>query len=1040
MDFHGVGLFHGRFAIHCAVMDFSWTELRRRKVVRVAVAYLIGAWLLMQVGDTLVGLLELPGWTGKALVVALALGFPLVLVLSWVFDITPRGLEKTGPADEAAPGGFHYADPEPIDAGELDLLRPQATPLIGREPEMTLLKERLEEAAAGRGGMVLIGGEPGAGKTRLGEEALALGHARGMLPLAGHAYEEHGAPFVTSTEILEQLVRAVPGDNLRNVLGPTAGEITLLLPELRRRFPDIPPPQEVPPEQQQRYLFNAMLELTERLAGAAPLVVLLDDMQWADDSTMLLLEHLAPHLPRLPVIYIVTYRDVAADMGEPFQRALARLSRLDSVTRIALRDLGRDEVATLLASLGQADPPTSIVEVIYRETEGNPFFVQSVYRHLAEEGRLFDAQGQWRTDLDAESLAVPESVRLVIDQRLKRLGDDTQAILGQAAVMGLRFDLGLVERACGKGGDRDGDVVLTAIEAAETAGLAFPASGPRSDRYEFSHALVRQTLLDALSAPRRQRLHLALADAMEAARGDRNRYTADIARHLYDAGPLADPGRSRRFLFEAGRAAFAAAAADEAMEAYDKALELDSGLEDEERAQILYHRGTAWRGLSRWDDAARDWLEALPVFERLGEGETVARICWDLAYWHSWANRMAEAEGLCNRGLAAVGEEPSVARCQLLAAFAMCAGERTAYATWETHIEQAIAMAEQLGEERLLGGYILTGKQYLGEHWFKAGLHAETADRAIALMRRLGSPFELSTTLGASFLGYLCNGRFDDVEKYHAEAYALAREHGDFGTEMHAQLAWGMVQCYRGNLEAGCARITHVTDWARDVDFAWKGPVLGMEAMAHFWAGDWERAREVADESVAQPIEGTMAGMEAAVRLLLLAQTGDSEAHARMDELQPRVCVAGQENQIGAWHAGMATLQAAALLGLRERCAALYDCAVKLVQVGSHIVWDLGLAEKHAAIAAAAGGHWDLAERHFDAASARAEAIGDRLDGAELLRWRAQARLWRDGPGDRAEAATLAADAGKAYAAIGMRRHVGLAEELLEASGTLGPE
>lgn len=1015
-------------------MVFSWTELRRRKVVRVALAYVIGAWLLMQVGDTLVGLLELPGWIGKALVVALALGLPLVLVLSWMFDITPGGLERTEPADEAAPGAFRYADPEPIDAGELDLLRPQATPLIGRAEEMALLTTRLEEAVAGRGGLVLIGGEPGAGKTRLGEEALALGHARGMLPLAGHAYEEHGAPFVTSTEILEQLARAVPADNLRNVLGPTAGEIALLLPELRRRVPNIPPAQEVPPEQQQRYLFNALLELTERLSSAAPLVVLLDDMQWADESTMLLLEHLAPHLPRLRVLYVATYRDVAADMGEPFQRALARLTRLDSVSRIALRDLGRDEVATLLAALGRRDPPVSVVEVIYRETEGNPFFVQSVFRHLAEEGRLFDADGGWRTDLDPESLAVPESVRLVISQRLKRLGEETQAILGQAAVMGLRFELGLVERASGQ----DGDAVLTAIEAAETAGLAFPASGPRFDRYEFSHALVRQTLLEALSAPRRQRLHLALAEAMEAARGGDGRYTADIARHLYDAGPLAEPDRTRRFLYQAGRAAFAAAAADEALEAYEKALGLDSGLDDDERARILYHRGVAWRALNRWDDAARDWLAALPVFERLGEGETVARICWDLAYWHSWGNRMAEAEALCTRGLAAVGDQPSVARCQLLAAFAMCAGERTRYQTWDSHIEQAIAMAEQLGEERLLGGYILTGKQYLGEHWLKAGLHAETADRAIALMRRLGSPFELSTALGASFLGYMGNGRFDDVEQNYTEAYPLARAHGDFGTEMHAQLAWGMVQCYRGDIEAGCARITLLADWTRQVDFAWKGPVLSLQAMACFWAGDWDRAREIADEMIAEPIEGTMAGIEGSVRLLLLAQAGDPAAKAQLDVLQPRVCVAGQENQLGSWHVGMATLEAAALLGLRDRCAALYDCAVQLGRAGTHIVWGLGLAEKHAAIAAAAGQHWDRAERHFEAAAARAESIGDRVDAAELLRWRAQARLWRGAEDDCAEAVALAGAARDAYAAIGMSRHAGLAEHLGKNLGS-GP-
>ena len=426
------------------------------------------------------------------------------------------------------------------------------------------------------------------------------------------------------------------------------------------------------------------------------------------------------------------------------------------------------------------------------------------------------------------------------------------------------------------------------------------------------------------------------------------------------------------------------------------------------------------------------------MFERLGGGETVARICWDLAYWHAWANRMAEAEALCNRGLTAVGDAPSVARCQLLAAFAMCAGERTEYQTWETHIEQAIAMAEQLGEERLLGGYILTGKQYLGEHWLKGDLHAATADRAIALMRRLGSPFELSTALGASFLGYLGNGRLDEVERNFPEAFALAMEHGDFGSKMHAQLVWGLVQAYRGDLEAGSARITEVADWTREVDFAWKGPTLSLEVSAYFWAGDWQRAREIAEESIVKPVVGTMAGMEASARLVLLAHAGDPAARARLDELRPRVCVAGQENQIGAWCAGMASLQAAALLGLRDRCAALYDCATQLDKAGTHIVWGFGLAEKHAAIAAAAGSHWDRAEQHFDAALARAATMGNRVEHAELLRWRAQARLWRGADGDLAQAAALAGEAREAYAAIGMRRHVALADALLHGTTPQG--
>ena len=184
-------------------MDTFWGELRRRKVVRVAIAYAIGAWVLLQVGETVFGVLEFPGWTTKALLAALAVGMPVALVLAWVFDITPEGIVST----KDAPSGkrFEFAELGTIDIGQLDLGRPQLTPLIGRAEECEAIAKRLDEAAAGNGGILLIGGEPGVGKTRLGEEALELGLERHMLPLIGHAYEEHGAPFVTSTEILENI-------------------------------------------------------------------------------------------------------------------------------------------------------------------------------------------------------------------------------------------------------------------------------------------------------------------------------------------------------------------------------------------------------------------------------------------------------------------------------------------------------------------------------------------------------------------------------------------------------------------------------------------------------------------------------------------------------------------------------------------------------------------------------------------------------------------------------------------------------------------
>lgn len=169
---------------------------------------------------------------------------------------------------------------------------------------------------------MLIGGEPGVGKSRLGEEALAIARDMGLLPLMGHAYEDRGAPFITSSEILEEIIQVLPGETLRSALGNTAPEMAKLLPDLRRVYPEIPEATELPPEQQQRFLFNAVLEFLKRLGRCTPVVMLFDDLHWADESSIALLEHLAPQVRKMPILMVATFRDVESDMGEPFKRAL----------------------------------------------------------------------------------------------------------------------------------------------------------------------------------------------------------------------------------------------------------------------------------------------------------------------------------------------------------------------------------------------------------------------------------------------------------------------------------------------------------------------------------------------------------------------------------------------------------------------------------------------------------------------------------------------------------------------------------------------
>ena len=408
------------------------------------------------------------------------------------------------------------------------------TTFVGRDAEQTELQRLLGQVQGGRGALVLISGEPGVGKTRLAEEL--LGHARqcGLHTLVGHCYEQEGTqPFIPFVEAIEQMMQQFPTDRLGTMLGDAGPEIARLVPELRQLFPDLPPPIELPPEQQRRYLFNNVREFLARVATERPIVWLLDDLHWADESSLQLLQHLVSHLDTLPVLLLGTYRDVELEVGRPFERVLTAVIRQRQGQRIALKRLPQDADGALLTALSGQPAPDSLVAVIYQETEGNPFFVEEVFAHLSEEDRLFDAERRWRADLKTDDLEVPEGVRLVIGRRLERLDDDTRTTLTAAAVVGRVFDLALLETLSG----HRGDAVLNAIEEAERAQLVTPASQGREARYRFTHELIRQTLVETLSLPRRQRLHLTVADAIEAGYGERvAEHAADLAHHLYQAG------------------------------------------------------------------------------------------------------------------------------------------------------------------------------------------------------------------------------------------------------------------------------------------------------------------------------------------------------------------------------------------------------------------------------------------------------------------------------------------------------------------------
>ena len=267
----------------------------------------------------------------------------------------------------------------------------ERTPFVGRDPEATELTRLLDQMLTGQGSLVLVGGEPGVGKTRLARELMATARQRGAIGLTGHCYEMEGSPpFVPFVEMTEQAVAMLP-QALRAAMGDVAPEIAAIVPSLRRTYSDIPPLPEVPADQQRRLIFGAFLDYIRRGTQKSPVVYLLDDLHWADESTLQLLQHLAPHLATMRVLIVGTYRDVELDVKRPFAKTLESLVRQRLATRIALRRLQESSVHELLAKMSGSAPPSGLAKAVFRETEGNPFFIEEVYQHLSEEGKLFDA-------------------------------------------------------------------------------------------------------------------------------------------------------------------------------------------------------------------------------------------------------------------------------------------------------------------------------------------------------------------------------------------------------------------------------------------------------------------------------------------------------------------------------------------------------------------------------------------------------------------------------------------------------------------------
>lgn len=653
-------------------------------------------------------------------------------------------------------------------------------PFVGRDQEFGELLAQWQLAGKGKGNVVFIEGEAGIGKSRLARELINFITERESLALIGRCSRaERSLPYQPLISALRQALARMGIDRLRKVPPLWLGEVVRLLPEVGEMLPEVQPNPSLPPEQERSRLFEGLNQFIFALSQDNPLVLFIDDLHWADNSTLQYLHYLARRMPREQILLLGTYRSEEVDETHSLSELIEQLHPRGSLVHISLEGLNPQEAALLVRRMLQLEKGAEFVADLYRETEGNPFFIVELIKSLIGGGALYLEEGQWQPPPPEEVEAhIPAAVRELVSARLRRVSPRGQKLLELAAVAIREVKLELLASINSLAEDE----LLHALEELKAAHLLWETD--QGCRY--CHEIFRQVVYEGIGPARRRRLHRLFGQALEAARGTRgDEVIGELSYHFSQAK---EHRRALAYLLKGAERARKAYAFREATAVLGQALRLMEEIEAEEidkrdlwerRFCALSERVELHSLLGERKEEAEGIEELYELAHRLRDDEKLSEV-------HHKRSKLYQATGRYPQALEAGLQGLELKRTlkdrhgEAAALIAVGAAHQS-LGEHERALEyyaKSHALYEQIGD-KLGEAQAATEIGLVYRHLGKYSQALREIESALMTYRKVDERFQEAYVLAAIGLIEGILGRYDCALKYYRGSLRIRQEIGD---------------------------------------------------------------------------------------------------------------------------------------------------------------------------------------------------------------------------------------------------------------------